>query len=731
MALAQVGVEYRSLNAQKVLSEMKDYKTAAGGIDAANRDVASSAKGAADAIGSTAAPVKEASSAEKELKTSTAATTAELVKQDGAVAELGREMDRTKAKVVPLRAAVAETKTAAGGFGRAFQQSGYQIQDFAVQVAGGTSALTAFAQQAPQLLGGLGVAGGVGIAVSALATLIAIGAAVYPAFAKASDGGKLLKDRLDDLAAASRDYSSSVDDALTPMADLRKQFGDQADEVRNLYRAMSDLAELKFLDTLTQASKAFQGSLGGIGVELDKIDKMQGGLTEGFNRALGEAGLRKEFGLTIEQAERVRTAYDALGQAQGPAQVATAAGQLLDALRSSADESGRLNPAMLAAAQQAADLQLEAVRASAGLKDSADYAKDIAAIDMASGISAAAGEAALLAASLGISLEAAKGIAFLKDQETKRPSLGFGLPSSNDNEVGDATLTFGSDPSTAGASRRIVVPEVKTPKGRKSGGKTQAEKDADAAKKAMESVLTPAEQYAAALKQLDDLHDKGKLSNSAYVRSVDALDDKFGTTKSVAQDYAKALKALDAQFDAGKISSAEYIAGVDKLKGEFSATAQLAQDAGSAMKTAFTGLFDDPQAALEQLAAQLAQLAAFQFLAKSFPSVFGSEGIIPLAGARAAGGPVAGGSAYLVGENGPEVYVPGSSGNIVPNHALGGSTVVNTHNYGRPEDVQVQETKGPDGETQIDVFVRKQISTGAYDGANRTRYGTRPQKVRY
>lgn len=41
---------------------------------------------------------------------------------------------------------------------------------------------------------------------------------------------------------------------------------------------------------------------------------------------------------------------------------------------------------------------------------------------------------------------------------------------------------------------------------------------------------------------------------------------------------------------------------------------------------------------------------------------------------RAAGGPVSGGSAYLVGEVGPELFIPGSSGRIVPNNALGGNS---------------------------------------------------------
>lgn len=39
---------------------------------------------------------------------------------------------------------------------------------------------------------------------------------------------------------------------------------------------------------------------------------------------------------------------------------------------------------------------------------------------------------------------------------------------------------------------------------------------------------------------------------------------------------------------------------------------------------------------------------------------------------KAGGGPVSSGVPYLVGERGPEIFNPGSSGSIVPNHELGG-----------------------------------------------------------
>ena len=43
-------------------------------------------------------------------------------------------------------------------------------------------------------------------------------------------------------------------------------------------------------------------------------------------------------------------------------------------------------------------------------------------------------------------------------------------------------------------------------------------------------------------------------------------------------------------------------------------------------------------------------------------------------GTRATGGPVSAGKPYIVGERGPELIVPSSSGNVIPNHELGGGS---------------------------------------------------------
>ena len=52
---------------------------------------------------------------------------------------------------------------------------------------------------------------------------------------------------------------------------------------------------------------------------------------------------------------------------------------------------------------------------------------------------------------------------------------------------------------------------------------------------------------------------------------------------------------------------------------------------------------------------------------------------------RAAGGPVTGGSPYMVGEEGPELFVPHSSGAIIPNGAMSGGVVVNLTTIGTGE----------------------------------------------
>ena len=59
-----------------------------------------------------------------------------------------------------------------------------------------------------------------------------------------------------------------------------------------------------------------------------------------------------------------------------------------------------------------------------------------------------------------------------------------------------------------------------------------------------------------------------------------------------------------------------------------------------------------------------------------------------LFGARAEGGSVMAGGTYLVGERGPELFTPRSSGSIIPNHELGGGPSISYHIDARGVDEQ-------------------------------------------
>lgn len=73
----------------------------------------------------------------------------------------------------------------------------------------------------------------------------------------------------------------------------------------------------------------------------------------------------------------------------------------------------------------------------------------------------------------------------------------------------------------------------------------------------------------------------------------------------------------------------------------------------------------------------LTKIRQFVDYVRNNPIVSGISGVIDriFGGGRATGGAVTQNTAYMVGERGPELFVPNTSGSIVPNNALGGNTI--------------------------------------------------------
>jgi hypothetical protein len=70
-------------------------------------------------------------------------------------------------------------------------------------------------------------------------------------------------------------------------------------------------------------------------------------------------------------------------------------------------------------------------------------------------------------------------------------------------------------------------------------------------------------------------------------------------------------------------------------------------------------------------------LPVLRFIQNPFNLNIPEAGFTPRPKARAAGGSVMGGEAYRVGEFGPELFVPSSSGSIRPDGGGSGTTIIN------------------------------------------------------
>ena len=179
------------------------------------------------------------------------------------------------------------------------------------------------------------------------------------------------------------------------------------------------------------------------------------------------------------------------------------------------------------------------------------------------------------------------------------------------------------------------------------------------------------------------------------------VDDLFG--RSEARRLAEDVALLDEEFFSGRVTVGDYDAALERVFGRQSqdrikqtkdAAEQVslvfASSIGSFIESGGRGgvrsFFDALTQDLVKLTTQLLITQPLAQLLKdtlssgssggggggslfgAFASAIGSY----FGGARANGGPVSAGRAYLVGERGPEMIMPRSAGTVVPNGALAG-----------------------------------------------------------
>lgn len=567
-----------------------------------------------------------------------------------------------------------------GRFGPQMQQVGFQVGDFATQVGAGTSAAQALGQQLPQLLGGFGAVGAIIGAVAAIA--IPLGAALW----NMESGAVSLEDAMGDLTDASSDYAEAARNARMSLSELRGEFGDGASEAQELYEILRTLAELKFADKLASAGLSLTEDLGGITEALRGVSAseklMQGPLRETGLDLLKTSmqDLNSEFGIGVVEAKRISAAMDALATAQGPAEVAAAARELLDAITATADESGKIPEALQPAAQTAGEIAMEAIRLRGDLGRSADEATRLASTDMVGGISAAGAAASFLANEMARAVGnatslAGAGLSALKESQIRLQYVGKPV------ELAGALAGARYDASVG------AVPQVEVG-GAGAVGAAIIRENRDVVVQSATQTAINQQQEQAAVKALAALGKGaggggGGGANEAE-KAAKAYDSLLGSLDPIIradQEFAKAQQTVNAALDAGYIS-AEQAANtislareeMDKAKASAEGAAGAWQDmwdaGGSAIDALIAGtgkLSDVLKQALVDMVALITKRALLGSVAGATDS--DSLGTIIAKGLFGGffdnGGAMAIGSVGIVGERGPELVASTSRGAVV------------------------------------------------------------------
>ena len=132
--------------------------------------------------------------------------------------------------------------------------------------------------------------------------------------------------------------------------------------------------------------------------------------------------------------------------------------------------------------------------------------------------------------------------------------------------------------------------------------------------------------------------------------------------------------------------SEEYVELIGKRKRQESDLQIIARKAGEIISSSFEDAIFSGQKLgqiLRSLAQDLVRMVFNQMVTQKL--ALGITGFLSGLGMKAGGGPVTGGTPYIVGERGPELFVPSATGSIIPNNRLGsggggGSSVNVTYN---------------------------------------------------
>ncbi|WP_340240052.1 hypothetical protein [Sulfitobacter pontiacus] len=607
-----------------------------------------------------------------------------------------QKIERTRNKVVAMNSSVA----AQTGFmtrNRAiFQQGGYQIGDFAVQVQGGTSALTAFTQQGSQLLGVFGPWGAVMGAVLAVgAPLAGVLWSLGDATEETKEKAKTFSERVGEADAALAAMSATAAN-VSDLETLRKKYGELTEEVRDMALALFEIDK-------REALKKVSGIIEEVTGEIAKASEASAGVVAAAMAAANTDAGRKAAEEVRRQIEMLQTdisIFENTGQPVPAALFSQLAelreelaavegdfaniGSLAQEINVSPELLNQISEAQagLEAARDAGDFsamatqlglirdllveagdtvsqdvvdgvtqaQEKAREMAARLAEGQEAAEGIASTPIADAIAAGASEAARLAQNLGISLATAQRLAALGPQGAA-PAGGRG---------GDPRTMGGSALDWQTRDAQEFLDNWTPPKpsrGRSGGGGRKRSGGSRSSGRSggrdQEPLFSIAEEELQKMQRTIEMLGKSKGEVAALTVKHKLLDE----AKKRGLDITEELTAqIDAEAGAvGKLAE-EYdlardkIAAMEKIQGEFKDSVIDAAMGGVDAMDAFTNSIK--RAALEYLL-----FGEGMFAGGGSKSGGGFGGLLGgvFAGMFDKGGKIPSGKFGIAGENGPEI----------------------------------------------------------------------------
>lgn len=569
--------------------------------------------------------------------------------------------------------------------GGAITQVGYQVQDFAVQVGGGTNALIAFGQQGSQLAGIFGPTGAVVGAFIAIGSVL--GLTLLPEVFKSKDAMNELSQSMERLREVAEKSKTGV-------------YG-FTDTIRELSKVGSTVVAAELEASLIRAEKAASAAASSIVEKLSGLD-----VGYGFSDVADYVeALNADLGFAVSHTEGFRDTAKELGEEFGrtgkaAAEVGTAIIKQLAELQKSPDATRfetlqkYLSDLSLSgdkvsesAKLMVSDLRLFFAEAKSSAEIAEFLSEKLKEIKSGDDSSVAPPDLSLdKSAELIKQLQQELDITKLKikgnELEAIKLASAFSLGKNSISELPNEAQKL--------LETLYKINQQQEENQKQSAIETRSLSQVESIEKQFaaenDAILAANDERISIIEslQLDEEAIKARgFSNlielqAFYIAESNELYNKQ-REEALARDEAEIKREQEKQQrieEFKKLSEQRQRQGATQnfLSDLQQATAHSKKLAGIHKAAAISqAIINTYQAANQALAAPfpppIPQIFAATAVAAGLANVAAIKST-PIAGARAMGGEVGGGKTYLVGEKGPELFTPGASGQITSNDNL-------------------------------------------------------------